>query len=295
MVSIARRNGKLPFVSVIVPTLNRKKYLKDCLNSLLKIDYPRSRFEVIVVDGGSTDGTKELVEKNFPEVKFILEKRKGISYARNTGEKNADGQIVAYTDDDCVVDRGWIKKLVSGFTSPKIGGVGGPTYLLHPELIPKKFLEETVLGLFSFGEKTCPVNLLITANLAVRHDVFKKAEFDVLLGRRGNVLYSWEEDVDFCKNLLELGYMLLYVPDAKVYHNVDPKRATFRYILKRAFYGGISAYLVERKRKSKIALIARSLRSVAGALISFYQKRTITDFHWLIKVTSVFLASIVLP
>jgi glycosyltransferase involved in cell wall biosynthesis len=95
---------ELPFVSIIVPTLNRKVYLRNCLDSLLKLDYPKTKLEIVVVDNGSTDGTTEMVHKEFPQVVVVLEKRRNSCFARNAGWKNAKGQIIAYTDDDCVVD-----------------------------------------------------------------------------------------------------------------------------------------------------------------------------------------------
>lgn len=138
------QDNRLPFLSVVIPTLNREKYLEKCLTSLFKIDYPKANFEVIVVDGGSNDGTMVMVQRKFPEVKFILERRKGRSYARNTGWKQANGQIVVYTDDDCVLDRSWLRVLASGFDSKEIGGVGGPLLLLlHPKSICEKFWGDT--------------------------------------------------------------------------------------------------------------------------------------------------------
>ncbi len=178
------------------------------------------------------DGTKEMVYRKFPEVKLIFEKRKNSSFARNAGWKNAKGQIIAFTDDDCVVDPYWLKILVSGFTSAEIGGVGGPLLLLYPESIVKKFYN-TPVGNFYKGDKIIPVKELITANLTVRYEVFKKNRFDVSLA------YTNLEDIDFCRSLTEVGYKLLYVPNAKVYHNIDPKRLTMPSLLKRAFFSGI--------------------------------------------------------
>ncbi|MCP8317540.1 MAG: glycosyltransferase, partial [archaeon] len=199
MFSKVERDNGLPFVSVVVPTFNRKKLLENCLNSLFKMDYPGSKFEVIVVDGGSTDGTKVMVHRKFPKVRFILEKRKGRSFARNTGWKRAKGQIVAYTDDDCVIDECWLRILVSGFDSREIGGVGGPVFLLlHPKSICERF-HGTPVGNFYLGERKILAKELITANLAVRREVFEKNRFDTSLA------YDLE-DIDFCRSLMEAGY-----------------------------------------------------------------------------------------
>ena len=137
MIPEINKSNNFPLVSIVIPTLNRRTQLRNCLNSLLEINY--SNFEVVVVDNGCTDDTEEMVRRDFSNVNFIFEKKKGVVFARNAGSKFAKGEIIAYTDDDCIVDPNWISELVSGFSSPKIGAVGGPVFHLHPELIPEKF------------------------------------------------------------------------------------------------------------------------------------------------------------
>lgn len=285
MFSKVERDNGLPFVSVVVPTFNRKKLLENCLNSLFKMDYPGSKLEVIVVDGGSTDGTKVMVHRKFPKVRFILEKRKGRSFARNTGWKRAKGEIVAYTDDDCVIDKCWLRILVSGFDSREIGGVGGPMFLLlNPKSICEKF-HGTPVGNFYLGERKLLAKELITSNLAVRREVFEKNKFDVSLA------YDLE-DIDFCRSLIESGYKLLYIPHAKVYHRIDPKRVAMPHILKRAFFAGISFYIMERKRNDRIVLIATFLRRFLGGFLHFFLRRRVADFFWLVTCLIAFLASV---
>jgi glycosyltransferase involved in cell wall biosynthesis len=82
------------------------------------MEYPKCSYEVIIVDGGSTDGTEELI-KEFPNIRFITEKEHGLAYARNKGVELARGSIIAYTDDDCMVDKFWLRNLVQGSISLK--------------------------------------------------------------------------------------------------------------------------------------------------------------------------------
>ena len=280
------QKSELPYVSIVVPTLNRKMHLRHCINSLMNLEYPFSKFEVIVVDNGSTDGTTELLKTEFPKVRVIIEKRRNSCYARNTGWKNARGKIVAYTDDDCIVDSAWLKTLVSAFVSEQIGGVGGPLLLT---LIPKSVVEKffgTPVGDFYKGDKKIFVKELITANLAVRYDVFKKNRFDISL------TYTALEDIDFCRSLTRTGYRLLYIPDAKVYHNMNPKRLTLPSVLKRAFYEGISIYILEKKDNGKAFLIIKFLKETLGGVMTFFIKRRIENLFYLVQCFFAFLSSL---
>ena len=279
------QKNKLPCVSIVVPTINRKANLRHCLNSLYKLDYPSSKFEIIVVDNGSTDGTTEMVHNEFPNIKVIIERRKNSCYARNAGWKNACNEIIAYTDDDCIVDPCWLRLLASGFTSAEIVGVGGPLLLLlGPKSIVNKF-NGTPVGDFEKGPKEKFTRELITANLAVRYEVFKKNEFDVSLA------FTALEDIDFCRRLTSGHRKLLYMPSAKVYHNIDPRRLAMPYILKRAFFSGISIYIYERKSNDKIMLIPKFLRATISGCLTFFVKRKVSNFYWLVECFIAFLSS----
>ena len=109
-------------ISVVVITLNRAEWLKDTLGSLVR--QTRQPDEVIVVDNDSQDNTKG--------VKYVSEKTRGIPYARNTGVRNATGDIVAFIDDDCIADENWLKYIqIPFFKDPNVGSVGGETSYLE--------------------------------------------------------------------------------------------------------------------------------------------------------------------
>lgn len=121
-------------ISVIVITLNRAESLQEALRSLIRQE--RQPDEVIVVDNGSTDNTKEVV-LNFKDklnIKYVYEVQSGIPYARNAGIRNATKDIIAFIDDDCVADRNWLKYLEIPFIKdPHIGVVGGEVSYLKAE------------------------------------------------------------------------------------------------------------------------------------------------------------------
>src|SRR5262245_22441179 len=119
---------KTPRVSVVVCTYNGGRTLEQCVRSLLLLDYPN--YEIIVVDDGSTDDTRQILER-FPKVRAIHQENQGLSAARNVGLYSATGQIVAYTDSDCFADRDWLTHLVHQLHRTNAAAVGGPN--LTPE------------------------------------------------------------------------------------------------------------------------------------------------------------------
>jgi len=287
MFSIFNPNVDLPFVSVIVLTFNRMRTLESCLKSLYNMNYPLSKFEVIVIDGGSTDGTTKMFSKKFPNVRLFLEKNKGRPVARNKGWKYAKGQIVVYTDDDCRVDENWLRFLVSGFDSKETGAVGGPLLLLHQPKSIRNIFKGTPMGEFYLGDKKILTEELITANLAVKREVFERNRFD-------ETLIHDLEDIDFCRSLMSTGYDLVYLPQAIVHHNINPKRLTISSALRRVFTAGISLYLIERKRNQSFFLIAKFFRMCLVGFYQFVLKRRFADFFWFNRCLIAFFSSIFL-
>lgn len=280
----------LPLVSIVIITLNRRRNLEKCLNSILNIVYPLSKLDIIVVDGGSVDGTHEMVSRDFPNVSFVLEERRGVAIARNTGWKHSKGKLVAYTDDDCIADPYWIRRLVVSLESSNAKGAGGKVVYLHPEAIPK-YYRGTPFGTLDLGERQRSLKKgenLITANMLIDAEVFKKIEF------WESLIYNDSEDAEFCRSVLEAGYNLLYVPDATIYHNIDLRRINLGYLLKRAFFSGLTSYIIERKRKRNITLIPRYFRFFLGGCIRFFYKRTVVSIYWSAKSFVAFLASVLL-
>ena len=277
-----------PFVSVVVCTYNRIILLKSCLNSIYAQDYPKSNFEVIIVDGGSTDGTEELC-KAFPQIRFITENRFGLAYARNKGAELAQGSIIAYTDDDCIVDKGWLRNLIAGFQfSENVMGVGGPVYPLHPEIIPEKIHVKAALGLFDDGENTKLTDGIITSNSAFKKEIFKTIKFDVTLGitRRGNLILSGE-DTDFCQKIVDSGYKLSYMPHAKVYHRIHKERIRIPYIMKRAVHSGISkTRRFLNKKQSRIWAIRYAVCQLIQCIMKIPYDTSFTSCYNLIYCTS---------
>jgi len=141
-----KRRKKWPNASIVIATYNRASTLRKVLKAMLKLSYP-AKYEIIVVNDGSTDNTKEMLEKEFskePKIKIInFRKNKGVCKARNAGIKKARYEIVVNMDHDCIPSKTWLKDLVSGFTSGKVGvvssygGFGGTSTAFRKKLLEK--------------------------------------------------------------------------------------------------------------------------------------------------------------
>ncbi|PYM04307.1 MAG: glycosyl transferase, partial [Verrucomicrobia bacterium] len=118
-----RHLNQTPSVSVIVCSYNAGATLRPCLESLGKIDYPK--FEIVLVDDGSTDNTAQIAA-GFPNVRYVHQPNRGLSVARNTGAAAARGEVLAYTDADCMADVDWLYYLIGTLTNADFAGVGGP-------------------------------------------------------------------------------------------------------------------------------------------------------------------------
>ncbi len=114
---------KLPLVSIVVGVRNMETTIGDCIESLLKQDYPS--IEIIIIDDGSDDNTSKIIQE-YP-VKLVRTEKKGISHARNHGYLQAKGVFVAYTDADCTVIPNWLSSMMPHFQEPQVALVGGAT------------------------------------------------------------------------------------------------------------------------------------------------------------------------
>lgn len=219
-------------VSFIIPTLNSERTIETCLKSIQKQD---CRKEIIVVDGNSRDKTREIV-KSF-DTKLIIEKKKGIAPARNTGIRESKGNYIAFVDSDVILTEGWIikaLKLIEG--DKKIAAVGGPG---------KSYGKNTIsdsLDLLLFG-KSSLVKKKFVDSIATMNVLYKRKAIEGMLFDESMFL---GEDPEFNFRLRERGFKLLYDKNLWVYHYHPTK---FMGLLKRWYNYGKSYPLLGSKHK----------------------------------------------
>jgi GT2 family glycosyltransferase len=177
--------------------------------------------ELVVVDNNSFDDTKAVIMREIrhrPErIRYAFEKRQGLSHAKNCGVMEAEGEVIAFTDDDCIVDRNWLKAIRDHFKAdPGLGILGGRVELYNPEHKPitiRPFKESRV-----FRSIADLFYLIPGCNMAFRRAVYEQTGlFDSRLGP-GSKGFS-AEDSDFIYRTHKLGWPIRYEPDALVLHN----------------------------------------------------------------------------
>ena len=198
-----------PRVSVVVCSYNAERTMEACLASLEHLNYPD--YEVIVVNDGSTDRTLEIAER-FPYARIISQPNKGLSVARNVGAEAATGEIVAYTDSDCVADPDWLTYLVSTMERKQLVACGGPNF---PP--PEDSLVPSAVAVSPGG----PTHVLLTdetaEHIAGCNMAFRR---DALLGLGGfdPVYRAAGDDVDMCWRFQDAGHTIGFSPAATVWH-----------------------------------------------------------------------------
>ena len=216
----------MPFISVVIPAFNSEKTIEGCINSLLCQDYPKNKYEVIVVDNGSTDNTFRILKKMHERIRIFREPEIGSYNARNLGAKNAKGKIIAFTDSDCVADKKWLFCISKAFEDKSIRLVGGNIKAAKSDNTLMRYCDIFSHSQEAFSESRIP--FFAAGNMAVRAREFKSA------GMFNPVMKSGG-DLEFCSRLIKSREEIFYEPGAVVRHNYEETLSEF--IKKQFLYG----------------------------------------------------------
>ena len=209
------KNNK-PFVSIIIPSHNRPKCLQQCLAAITELDYARDKFEVIVVDDGSSTQLDPIVDLFSAKINLHLLKQEhaGPARARNRGVKQAKGEFLAFTDDDCRPTPGWLATLMHFLAIKPDSMIGGEILNALPGNSFSSASQALVSYLYFYYNKNSKEAHFFTANnIALSKKCFLAVGgFDQEWG------IAAAEDREFCDRWLLSGYQMTYAPEAVIYH-----------------------------------------------------------------------------
>jgi cellulose synthase/poly-beta-1,6-N-acetylglucosamine synthase-like glycosyltransferase len=250
-----------PYVSVVIPALNCRDDIEDCLAALEKQDYPRDRFEVIVADNGSTDGTREYLANSW--AKLCLCPERGRARALNAGLGLASGEIICTTDMSCRAEAGWIRTIVEDFADPAVGCVAGEIKMLktplHNRVIDFQQRTNYMSPMLALKRKVLPfLPFADGANASFRRKVF-----DEIGGFEASFIKA--ADVEICYRLFALtDYKILFDYRALMW---EPGEPTLGALLHQRFRMGIGWNLM--RMKYPLLYAERRGRSVKEGYWSF--------------------------
>jgi glycosyltransferase involved in cell wall biosynthesis len=223
-------------ISIIVPTFNSAKVLGTCLESLTNQTVTRERYEVIVVDDGSTDGTKDIVAK-YP-VTYIYQQNSGPAAARNNGVRQAEGAIILFTDADCEPQHNWIEEMLKPLDDNQVVGVKG-IYKTRQEELIARLVQIEYEHKYERMKKFRYIDFIDTYSAGYRKDIFMKyGGFDERYPRAS------VEDQEFSFRLSRDGHKMVFNPEAVVYHRHSAR--LMEYLRKKYKIAFWKAFLLRR-------------------------------------------------
>jgi GT2 family glycosyltransferase len=289
---LAAARPPAPSWSVIVCTRDRTEALRRCLRALAAARGTGG--EILVVDNDPpTETTRDLVDREFPQVRYLREPRRGLNWARTAGARAATGDILLYTDDDVIVDAGWIAALVAAFESPRTAAATGLTlpYELETEAqaqfeqwgghgrgFERRVFDDTVIPPAAAGLTGHGANMAFRREVLLREGLFETGMDVGTPTQSGGDAYA-------LYRVLHGGYQIVYTPEAVVWHQHRRDAAGLR----RMLYGysvGVYAFLLRALlrhgdaealwvgaqwfRKHHLKTLGRLLNRQPGALPASY-------------------------
>ena len=237
----------LPVCSIIIPTCNRPAQLADCLAALTGQDYPRDRFEVLVVDDGGALSPDSVIEPFHDRLHLTLirQANEGPSSARNMGATKAKGEMLAFTDDDCLPQAGWLRALAARYVSASdpviVGGHVENLLVNNRYAIASQLIVD--VGHAYHNSDPERARFFTSNNLSIPAERFRAlGGFDVRFGTTAS------EDRELCGRWLHRGYRMIYAPEAVVGH---AHRSTWGSFYRQHLNYGQGALRLQRVRRQQ--------------------------------------------
>ena len=199
-----------PSVSVVIPTWNGATRIGPCLLALLEQSKGRN-VEVLVIDDGSTDATASVVAQ-YPQVRLVSRANAGPAAARNQGAHEAGGEILLFTDDDCVPQAGWLDAMLAPFSDPEVVGVKG-VYCTQQKQLAARFVQTEYEDKYRLMSRLSRIDFVDTYSAGFRRDRFLE-----MAGYDTSFPVACAEDVELSYRMSARGWKMVFAPAAVVRH-----------------------------------------------------------------------------
>lgn len=224
-------------ISIVVPVKNGRKTLGECLQALALQTY--KNYEIILVDNNSSDSTKSIIlrfQQKYPNIKYFFEKKPGIGQARNTGEKQAQGEIILMTDADCFAPRYWAEKMAKPILNKKaIAAQGAFKKPQNANYWQEHFYAERN-RIMEQNTKNQKIDVLYSGNFAIKKSVLEEIEYSSQKMKTCN-------DVELMSRLKKNNYDVFFEPIEVLHAEPD----NFLKVFKKTFIGGFWSHgLIEK-------------------------------------------------
>ena len=211
----------LPKISIIIPAKNEEKLIRNCLSSLQALDYPKEKLEIIVVDGLSTDHTMDVAREMGAIV--LRNGKQTVSPGRNLGFENAKGELIAFTDADCIVDKQWLASSIKYFEKEEVACVGGPNLTPGDESDFGKAVgfvfDQPIFAAGSIHARELPI-VKEVSSIPGCNAIYRQSVLKQVMPLDESMLTA--DDTLLNRKILDAGYKLLYTPDVIVLHYRRP-------------------------------------------------------------------------
>lgn len=197
------------YISIVIPAYNSERTIGKSIEACQAQDYPHDRFETIVVDDGSSDGTEKVVKSY--NIRYIKQENKGPASARNTGWRNAKGDYIFFLDSDCIPERDWLSKTMAYYTREDIVCIGGRYGIAN---------EESLLALCIYTEFLVRYARMpkFPKYIGSHGYSFRKDFLEKIGGYNEEYTKASGEDNDLVYRILTAGYKPMFVQDIIIYH-----------------------------------------------------------------------------
>ena len=264
-------------LSICIPTYNRNESLKKCIKSINKIKIKNKiKINIIIVDNSKNNNLlkikKQLIKNSKFKILFLTEKKRGVVFARNKYLKKikiSNPDYICFFDDDCVVDKNWLKNSLKTIKSKNADIVTGPQIYLN-----KKFSNYSSLFEKNYGNKKIyRVQWAASNNVLINYKIIKKNKlfFDKKLNK-----FGVGEDQLFFLQISNIGYKIFWNKNVKVYEKIHQHRQNYKWLIERSYRLGVLGHYLDKNQYGNLSgLFLNYLKS-----IYYLSKSIISILYW---------------